>query len=731
MEPGLTPVAVPTRGPSTRTVLIALGACLVLIVGVGILGKGAAPPPCGAPLPAAIIAATPHATPTPTSTLRATPEPLATTEPSVTEPPTAPPVVPRSGTAKVTTGSVAVLSEPRALVPTGIQILLTPGPYSWAVVDGKGVVWAYASGALTRYDPAARTGRTWTATDDARFVASEIAPARAGGVWRATSSTVRRFDGSGFRMAFDVGGDVTALADGPDGSLWAATQDGIIVHVAGTTQTRIDALRPSADAFISTLAVDRSGDVWCGWIAWAAPKTWVARYAGSTWRVFDATDAAPLGGQIRNITPFSDGSIWVATDTELARFDGTGWVDVATPTAMRRADVTSVARGPGGATWIATADPANGAVGVARLDGASGTNLGSWTRWGPADGLPDATQADSDGAWVVPAKGGILVVARDGVYRLSTGTGQSGGRWSRVWPAAARSGPGIVDRLLAVSHDEAWASEAGAVWHFVNGAWWGPFIGSTSSGLVRDLLRTPDGSVWAAADVNGLYRWNGSTWSQISKAPIVSLALGRDGVVRAAWDRDLNVVVRSFYLDGRTWREGAATPPTSLVAWPVHRAVGRDWTIWVGSVGSWGIKPGLVRYVDGRWAMVSPDGGTAPVAVADITIAPNGDIWVVGQAVDTADNTTNFGPSWISRFDGTRWTLPEHQTWLSPDTWSTGIAAAADGTIWAMAQGGLARFDGTRWTRLYETLSFLAISVAPDGTVWATGPSGVVRLPAP
>jgi sugar lactone lactonase YvrE len=128
---------------------------------------------------------------------------------------------------------------------------------------------------------------------------------------------------------------------------------------------------------------------------------------------------------------------------------------------------------------------------------------------------------------------------------------------------------------------------------------------------------------------------------------------------------------------------------------------------------------------------VYPAGGTAPVAVSDITVAPNGDIWVVGQRVDTADNTTSFGPSWISRFDGIHWTLPEHATWLSPDTWSTGIAAAADGTIWTMAQGGLARFDGTRWTRLYETLSFSAISVAPDGTVWANGPSGVVRLPAP
>lgn len=730
MEPGLTPVAVPTRGPSTRTVLVALGAGLALIVGVGILGNGAAPPPGGPPLPAAIIAATPYATPTPTSTLRATPEPLATTEPSVTDPPTAPPLVPRSGTARVTTGSVALLSEPRALVPTGIETLSAPGPYFRGVVDGKGVVWAYASGALTRYDPAAGTGRTWTATDDARFVAWEMAPARAGGVWLATASTVRRFDGSGFRAAFDIGGDVTALAEGPDGSPWAATGDGAIVHVAGATQTRIDALPPFADAAITALAVDGSGGIWCGWASWAAGHTsWVAGYAGSTWRVFDARDAASLGGQIRTITPFPDGSTWVATDGGLARFDGTGWTDLATITATPPVSVTSVSPGPDGVPWIASADLAN-AVSVVRLDGASWTNWGSWTRWGPSDGLPDAPPPGSDSAWVVPAKGGILVVAQDGVYRLSTGTGQSGGRWSRVWPAAAPSGPGTVDRLLAVSHDEAWASEAGAVWHFVNGAWWGPFA-IAASGVVRDLVRTADGSVWAAADTDGVYRWNGSAWARVSSMPTNSLAVGRDGVVRAAGESGLGVVVRSYHLDDRTWREGASTAPTSLISWPVHLAVGRDGTIWVGTIGIWGTQPGLFRYRNGGWEMVHPDGGKAPVAVSGLSVAPDGDVWVAAQAVHTAADATSFGSSWISRFDGTRWTLPEHATWLSPDPWSTGIAAAADNTIWAMARGGLARFDGTRWTRLYEKLSFSAISVAPDRTVWAIGPSGVVRLPAP
>ena len=742
MEPGLTPVAVPTRGPSARMVLVALGAGLALIVGVGVLGKSTDTSLPASPLPAAIAPAAPGATPTLSLTPSPTPQASERTAPS-SAPPTEAPLVPRSGPAKVSRGVVAVHVEPRALIPTGIETLSAPGPYSGAVVDGKGIVWAYAYGALTRYDPAVGSGHTWTASDDARFVASAgIAPAREGGVWLAASSTVRRFDGSGFPSAIDIGSDVTALTEGPDGSLWAATQDGFVVHVAGAKQTRIDALRPSADASITTLAVDRSGGIWCGWASWAASSSvsWVARYDGSSWRAFDARDTAPLGSNVTAITPFPDGSTWFATDKGLARFDGTGWTDLATITATPPVRVTSVSPGPDGVPWIASADLAN-AVSVARLDGASWTNWGSWTMWGPDDGLPgpdatgtwlDATGTWLADAWIVSAKGRILVAAKDGLYGWSGGSGRSRGRWSRVWPGPGQAGPGEARQVLAVSHDEAWVSEGGTVWHFLDGAWSGPSAIAASGG-VSDLLRTPDGSVWAASG-DGLYRSTGSTWRQVSTSPTASLALGRDGVVRVAVDGGLGglgVVVDSYYLDGRTWREGASTAPTNLVASPARLAVGRDGTIWVGTIASWGWKLGLVRYVNGGWEMVYPDGGKAPVAVSSLTVAPNGDIWMVGQAVDTADNTRSFGPSWIRRFDGTRWTLPGEATWLSQDTWSTGIAAAADGTIWAMAQGGLARFDGTRWTRFYETLSFSAISVAPDGTVWANGPSGVVRLPAP
>ena len=68
-------------------------------------------------------------------------------------------------------------------------------------------------------------------------------------------------------------------------------------------------------------------------------------------------------------------------------------------------------------------------------------------------------------------------------------------------------------------------------------------------------------------------------------------------------DSGIGVVVRSSYLDGRTWREGASTARSNLeIAGPIRLAVGRDVTIWVGTTGFFGTQPGLLGYRNGAWA---------------------------------------------------------------------------------------------------------------------------------
>lgn len=719
------PTRVPRSGSSARLALGVLAVSLALMVGVAVFGADRATNGPARPVPTPSRAAAAVATST-ASAVTPSPTPTFATEPPVPE--ATPLATPRAGIPTVTTGPAVVLSEPATLVSSGIETLSPdPGWYGRVVADGDGLLWGIGGGRVVRYDPGTGTTRTWMVDDDARFVANDFIPARAGGVWLIGTRTLRRFDGSGFHDAVDVEADIVTAVEAPDRSLWVATADGAVVHLVGTRRTRIDALRPNADAFITAFAVDATGRVWCGWVQGGPDPGpgdgWVARYDGAAWRVFDARQAAPLGRVVRTILALPGGSVWVSTDGGLASFDGSRWTDL-TARDPRLVNLTSMAGGADGSIWAASADPTDGAVTVGRFGGRS------WTWFGPSDGLPDPHEGGS--ASMIPSPSRVLVGTDVGVYGLSNG------RWERVWsmtqppgPAGTPQppGPAWASRLIAVSRDEVWAAEGENVWRFAKGRWSGPSV-PFSGGPVRDLLRTPDGTLWAALDQGGAYMLQGTAWTPVGTGSASALTMDSNGVVwiagpgasgpQGSW------VVRVFGRDGGTWTEWGPTPSTELIGAPAHLAVGGDGTVWAGGGFGWGPQPGLARYLDGRWEMVLPRGGSSPF-VRDLTTAPNGDVWVAGaDATPSGEATTDVGASWIARFDGTRWTV--FRLGGGPASFALSVAAAADGTIWVATVDGLARFDGVSWTTLYPGIGFSTISVAPDGTVWVLGPSGVERL---
>lgn len=248
----------PTRVPGGRVpVRVATGgfvACLVLVVTLGIFGQDWLSPMIATPAPAsaeALVTTEPSRTPPPGSATPVPSEPVAS---------------PRSGLAAVSSGAATTLVEPARLVPSGVDVLSQdPGAYYRLVLDPSGALWGLGSGTLARIDPARGTGRVWTLQDDTRFVPGDLVPASAGGVWLSQGQTVRRFDGSGFYDAYEVGARVTAIATGADAGVWVATEAGVVIHLFGSRRTQIDALPPNADAWISALAVDRTGNVWCAW----------------------------------------------------------------------------------------------------------------------------------------------------------------------------------------------------------------------------------------------------------------------------------------------------------------------------------------------------------------------------------------------------------------------------------------------------------------------------------
>ena len=304
------------------------------------------------------------------------------------------------------------------------------------------------------------------------------------------------------------------------------------------------------------------------------------------------------------------------------------------------------------------------------------------------------------------------------------------------------------------------------MWHFADGAW--TRLPVPEPLAIWDLLRTSDGTLWAtlgtldrSPDDPAPYVLRGTEWTRVGTGSADLLAVDRKGVVWVAESDSTDpsvVAVRSLGVDGRTWSESAPTPSTDLVYQvPGHLAVGRDGAIWVGASvrfpitappAGWNLQSGLTRYLDGRWEPVRPRDGSSPFAVLDLTVAPNGDVWVVGADVSATDpaDPTDLGTPWIARFDGTRWAAfgqdggfpePGQQptiAYVRGDTLPrSSVAAGPDGTIWVATTSGLARFDGVTWTTLLPGVVFSVLRCSTDRSDGADGDpsagSGATRIP--
>ena len=637
-----------------------------------------------------------------------------------------------------------------ALVPTGIDVL-TPetGWYARVVADGNGVFWAREDvGRLVRYDPATGSGRSWSVSDDAAFSTWDIAPAKDGGVWLIDGRTLRWFDGEVFREVIEAPVEIATAVEAPDGSLWAATGEGAVLHWDGSSWSQLDGGRPSPDSHVGEIAVDAAGRPWISGITQVvvpadeisrvggdmAESGWVSRYDGTSWTTFDADDAAPLECPV-SIAQLADGAVWVAASCRgapvlgyeppsgpaggLARFDGSSWTDATAQLSGAR-NTTSVAAGPDGTIWAAAGDLNDGAVTVRRFDGRS------WVSYGPSDGLPGGGFVT---AWALPAKDGVYVGTGAGIYRLN------GDRWERAWPTSFV--PMYLDHLLAVSRDELWATDilGEHLSHFQGGTWTrDPVDPRQPQGVVHALALAPDGTVWAAGSDGVAYRRDGQ-WVIVDTAEVNVIAIGRDGTVWVGSASDDDCRVATLRFDGGAWvrRAVAGCPPESsgLSSLAVDPN-GALWAGWSGRIpceGAWMGCPqtGLARFDGQSWEAIREVGGLELTNPAFVETTQTGDVWVIDDPTEFRDPEEPKNPIRAARFDGTDWNVV-----APPDDRSmSGFIVAPDGTLWTTSDRGPARYDGTAWTFPYEGAGFPSMqlaAVAPDGTVFGSIGS-VLRLP--
>jgi hypothetical protein len=109
--------------------------------------------------------------------------------------------------------------------------------------------------------------------------------------------------------------EAPGLAVAPDGTVWAATSQGVFSFEGGVGTRRFDG--PA-----SGVAVAPDGTVWAGGIAQRGNGVWLARWDGGSW--VRVSGGQPAWNGIVSMAVSSDGAVWISPwgETDLLRYDG-------------------------------------------------------------------------------------------------------------------------------------------------------------------------------------------------------------------------------------------------------------------------------------------------------------------------------------------------------------------------------------------------------------------------
>jgi hypothetical protein len=569
-------------------------------------------------------------------------------------------------------------------------------------VSADGTIWWLEPG-VSRFDPTTGSQLTLTLADDPLFEgAGPLSSASAGGVWVLVGDgTLRRFDGERFREVIPAPG-VCDVREAPDGTLFGARcEDGPLVRWDGEAWVPLpDEGRPDAQAELE--AFDASGALWVANDRSPGPEGMgVSRFDGTAWTTWTTRAGLPSDG-VFAIDVAPSGDVWVGTRHGVARFSEGTWVAYP-PSQTGIANVRSLVATDAD-VWIAgwNGDGADGDH-VARFDGSA---------WAPATIGGEAGAGAPSQVQITRGAGSVWATENGVLYRLD------GSNWRFV--AGLGEGPSSIGPLAATGADEVWLGAwSDGLWRFDGGTWThfgAPLPGRLPSDVVNGIVVTSDGAVWASTSA-GLARFAGDGWEEVADGDHQTIALGPDGVPWTAREGP----------DGPIVGPVGGSPIPEPVPLVTVRTLGvvSDSDVWAGTGGYFN---GLAHYDGSRWTPVTPVEGQPDFGVVDILVAPEGDVWV---------SLVFFGPERgypgvVARFDGRGWTVYRDADGVALGTLDEGVIggdlAISPGGVPLLASGsGLLEFRDGEWSLAQEG-RFSRVSVTPDGTTWLAG-DGLFRLP--
>ncbi len=395
--------------------------------------------------------------------------------------------------------------------------------------------------------------------------------------------------------------------------------------------------------------------------------------------------------------------------------------------------VTAVLEARDGALWFATRE------GISRYDGRT------WRTYGEEEGLPGSSyselfEAENGTLWATGGFG-FRGQAENHIARLA------GDRWEPVKLPLELAGIGVGPVVGVGEGGLCFATAGLGILHYAGGDW--KTIDEDdglASNRVRCLLRSKDGSVWAAyagrrpgapfsrrpgrGPGGGVSRFDPAKneWLAVAKpgeldgGTVTTMAQAVDGAV---WLGTENRGVLRY--DGVNWQAYAAADglPANRV---LSVASAPDGSVWVGTVG------GVVRFTasesesparGGRWRILqvfTEENGLPSNLVTSVCVSRDGAVWV--------------GTAWgVARYGTSGWN--HHSRWVgAADRGGVALERTADGRLWAATGERIYEFDGANWKEAYRIRTngrrgpgrIVALRKGRGGTLWAAVGRRVLRF---
>ncbi|HNW60910.1 MAG TPA: FlgD immunoglobulin-like domain containing protein [bacterium] len=551
-------------------------------------------------------------------------------------------------------------------------------------------------------------------------------------------------------LNFSCGNNINALAREGD-FIWVGTAGGLVQINRKTSATAfynsLNSMLP--DNYVTAIAVGPSGEKW---IATNSDK--ILKISDKSWDVFqNSMGGIPFTG-ISSLCCDDRARLWVGTAfLGLFRFDGVNWVPYRTsnsPLPSNRISASAIDSTKN--LWVGTLDS-----GLVKFDGNNWIRYTSRNSGLPEDKIKSLSVDSSNRLWIGMNQGGVSCFdgANWKIYfsvhsnvllspvtsiafdRLgNTWIGSSGGGVAKfngvTWTQNLKTSPELPSRIVtSLIVDDANLKWVGVYyegvtnyddvsWHKVN---------TSSSGLpgnsIKSIAIDDSGHKWIGTETTGAAKFDGINWTLFNSQTGIPALGSTNAILIDSLDRHWfgsnNGLILHSGSQWKTYNSGNSDLPVNKVT---SLARGQKNDIWLGTTGG-----GMARFDGQSWSVYNKINTSLPDSnITVVAVDRSGNKWLGTQSgglvmfdgakciifnksnsllpdnrilslyIDRADNKWIGTVSGLTRYDTTGWTLYKLTDLGILTNQVMTITADAAERIWLGTYGGgIAVFDGARW----------------------------------